>query len=51
MRDRKAGPSQFFEISSFSKMKVDSPQTSKELFEEWDDIKPHQYYDSDEASI
>ena len=51
MRDRQAEPSQLFEISSFSKMKVDSPQTFKELFEEWDDIKPHKYYDSDEASI
>ena len=51
LRDRKAGPSQLFEISPFSNLKVDSPQTFKKLIDDWDNTKPHKYHDSDEASI
>ena len=51
VRDRKAGPPQLFEISPFSNLKVDSPQTFKELIDDLDDIKPQEYYDSNEASI
>ena len=49
--DRKAGSSQLFEISPFSNLKFASPPTFKKLIDDWDNIKPHKYYDSDEASI